>query len=100
MFGNIGKQKYGEIPVWNRDKFWKCNLNGTDDEIPMWNRDKYGNAMRIAFMLKFQWERDQYSTALNIQNPSVESRSWKRKMKVPNKYLSWQEQNGCDVIIY
>ena len=59
----------------------------------MWNRDECGNAMRIAFtvefqrgkeiiagiaiksksMMKFQWEQDQYSTALNIQNPSVES---------------------------
>ena len=109
-----------EIPMRKRDELWKCNSFGVDDEIPMWNRDKYGNAMKIAFTvkfhcgletncgdvikstetMKFQGETDQYSTSLNIQNPSVESRSWKRKMKVPNKYLSWQEQNGCDVIIY
>ena len=23
----------------NRDKLWKCNLNGDDDEITRWNRD-------------------------------------------------------------
>ena len=73
---------------------------GYGDEIPRWKRDKYGNAMRIAFAvkfqggketiagvaikpesrMKFQWETDQYSTALNIQNPSVESRFWEEKM--------------------
>ena len=36
MFGNIGKQKYGKIPVWNRDKLWKRNLNSDGDEIPKW----------------------------------------------------------------
>ena len=65
----------------------------------MWNRDKCGNANGFAFvtkfqcgketsagiaiksqgMMKFQWETDQYSTALNIQNPSVESRFWEEK---------------------
>ena len=45
---------------------------GVDDEIPRWNRDKYRNAMRIAFMMEFQWERDKYSTPLNIQKPSVD----------------------------
>ena len=59
MFVNIGKQKY--------------------DGIPRWNRDKYRNAMKIAFTMKFQWETDQYSTELNIRNPSVESRSWEEK---------------------
>ena len=29
MFGDIGKQKYGEIPMWNRDKLWKRNLLAT-----------------------------------------------------------------------
>ena len=52
---------------------------GVDDEIPRWNRDKYRNAMKIAFTMKFQWETGQYSTALNIQNPSVESRFWEEK---------------------
>ena len=50
----------------------------------MWNRDKYGNAMKIAFTLKFQWEPDQYSTELNIQNPGVESRFWEAKTLAPN----------------
>ena len=72
---------------------------GEDDEIPMWKRDKYGNAMKIAFMMKFQWETDKYSTALNIQNPSVESRFWEEKKLVPNNYLCWQEQKLLDVII-
>ena len=27
---------------------------GDDGEIPMRERDKYGNAMRIAFVMKFQ----------------------------------------------
>ena len=52
---------------------------GDDDEIPRWNRDNCGNAMRIALVTKFQWERDKYSTPLNIQNPSVESRFWEEK---------------------
>ena len=42
-----------EIPMWNRDKLWKRNSFDVDDEIPMWNRDKFGNAMKIAFMVKF-----------------------------------------------
>ena len=102
-----------------RDELWKRNSFGDDDEIPMWNRDKYGNAMRIAFVAKFQmrkrdyggkvvesietmkfrWETDQYPTKLNIQNPIVESRFWEEKMSVPNNYLCWQEQRLCDVII-
>ena len=65
----------------------------------MRERDKCGNAMKIAFtmkfqcgkeiiveiaikpksMMKFQWETDQYSTELNIQNPIVESRFWGRE---------------------
>ena len=93
---------------------------GDNDEISMWKRDKYGNAMQIAFMMKipkwkrdycgkavrstavmkFQWETDKYSTALNIQNPSVESRFWEEKMLVPNNYLCRQGQKLCDVIIY
>ena len=60
---------------------------------------KCRNAMRVAFVMKFQWGADQYSTALNIQNPSVESRLWEEKVKMPNKYLCWQEQKLCDVII-
>ena len=68
-----------EIPMREGDELWKHNSFGDGDEIPMWNRDKYGNAMRIAFMVKFQWETDQYPTLLNIQNPSVESRSWEEK---------------------
>ena len=40
---------------------------------------KCRNAMRIAFVMKFQWETDQYSTALDIRNPSVESRLWEEK---------------------
>ena len=78
---------------------WKCNLIGDDDEIPRWNRDKCENAMRIAFVAKFQWERDKYSTPLNIQKPAVNPDRGKRKMKMPNKYLCWQEQKLCDVII-
>ena len=39
---------------------------GDGDEIPMRNTD-------------------QYSMALNIQNPSVESRFWEEKMLMPNK---------------
>ena len=35
--------------------------------------------MKLKSMMKFQWETDQYSTALNIQNPSVESRFWEEK---------------------
>ena len=88
-----------EIPTRNRDRFWKCNLVGTNDEFPPWKRDNYGNAIRIAFMTKFQWETDQYSTKLNIQSPSIESRFWKEKIVVPNNYLCWQEQKLCDVII-
>ena len=88
-----------EIPMWNRDRIvetqfigggdeiskvekrqlWKCRRICICDEIPMRERDKCGNAMRIAFMMKFQWERDKYSTPLNIQNPSVESRSREEK---------------------
>ena len=67
-----------------RDELWKRNSFDDDDEIPMWNRDSYGNAMKIAFTMKFQWEPDQYSTALNIQNPSVESRFWEEKILAPN----------------
>ena len=111
--------KYDEIPMWNRDRLWKPHLFGDSDGIPMWNRDKCGNAMRIAFTMKFQSgketnvenviksteamkfqrERDKYSTSLNIQNPSVGSRFWEEKMIVPNNYLCWQEQIGCNVII-
>ena len=93
------KPKCDEIPMRERDELWKRNSFGDDDEIPMWNRDKYGNAMRIAFMAQFQWETDQYSTKLNIQSPSIESRFWKEKIVVPNNYLCWQEQKLCDVII-
>ena len=71
--------KYIEIPTRGRDKLWKSSLNGNDDEISMWNRGKRGNAMRIAFMTKFQCGKDKYSTALNIQNPSVETRFWEEK---------------------
>ena len=53
----------------------------------MRERDKYGNAMKIAFMMKFQWETDNYSTALNIQNLSVESRFWEEEILVPNNYF-------------
>ena len=79
----------------------------------MWNKDKYGNAMRIAFtmkfrrgkeiiariaiklksMMKFRWERDKYSTPLNIQNPSVESLVLGReKCRCQIISLCWQEQ--------
>ena len=88
-----------EIPMRKRDELWKRNSFGEYGKIPMWNRDKYGNAMKLAFtmkfqcgkeiivgnavkpksMMKFQWETDQYSTALNIQNPIVESRFWGRE---------------------
>ena len=30
------------------------------------------NATKLKGMMKFQWERDKYSTALNIQKPSVD----------------------------
>ena len=63
-----------------RDELWKRNSFGNDDGILMWNRDKQGNAMKIAFTMKFQWEKDKYSTPLNIQNPSVESRFGEEKM--------------------
>ena len=43
-----------EIPMRERDELWKRNSFDDDDEIPMWNRNKYGNAMKIAFMVKFQ----------------------------------------------
>ena len=46
--------KYVEIPTRGRDKLWKSSLNGNDDEIPMGNRDKYGNAMEIAFTIRFR----------------------------------------------
>ena len=36
-------------------------------------------AIKLKSMMKFQWEPDQYSTELNIQNPSVESRFWEEK---------------------
>ena len=88
-----------EIPRWNRDRFWKCNLVSNGGEFPRWKRDNYGNANGFAFvmkfqcgkeiivgnavkpksMMKFQWETDQYSTELNIQKPSVESRFWEEK---------------------
>ena len=74
MFGTLANQKYDEIPRWNkdylwdhksclkcveipmreRDELWKHDSFGNDDEIPMWNRDKYGNAMKIAFTMKFR----------------------------------------------
>ena len=62
-----------------QDELWKRNSIGGVSEIPKQERDKSGNAMKIAFMMKFQWETDKYSTALNIQNPSVESRFWEEK---------------------
>ena len=37
-----------------RDNLLKCNLFDGHDGIPMWNRDKHGNAMGIAFTVKFQ----------------------------------------------
>ena len=40
MSGTLANQKYDEIPMWNRDKEWRCNSFGDDDEIPMWNRDE------------------------------------------------------------
>ena len=40
--------------MWNRDRFWKCNLIGNGDEFPKWKRDNYGNANGFAFMMKFQ----------------------------------------------
>ena len=43
-----------EIPMRERDELRRRNSFGDKGEIPMWNRDKYGNAMRIAFMVKFQ----------------------------------------------
>ena len=52
---------------------------GNDDEFPRWKRDNSGKANGFAFVTKFQWERDKYSTPLNIQNPSVESRLWEEK---------------------
>ena len=54
MSGTLVNQKYDEIPMWNRDRFWKCSLVGNDDEFPRWKRDKYGNAMKIAFTMEFQ----------------------------------------------
>ena len=74
MFGTLANQKYDEIPMWNRDKLWKCNLIGNDDEIPirerdeLWrrnsfgeygeipmrNRDKYGKVIYLEVMMKFR----------------------------------------------
>ena len=51
-----------------RDKLWKRNLICKYNEIPKWKRDYCGNAIKPKVMVKFQWERDKYSTALNIQN--------------------------------
>ena len=72
---------------------------GDDGEIPMRKRDKLWKRNLLAMATKFQWETDQYSTELNIQNPSVESRFWEEKILVPNNYLCWQEQKWFDVII-
>ena len=77
----------------------ETRLIGDDDEFPRWKRENYGNANGFAFtmkfqcrkeiiawiviktesMMKFQWERDKYSTPLNVQKPSVESRFWEEK---------------------
>ena len=103
---------YGEIPMRERDGLQECNSFGNGDGIPKWNRDKCGNAMRIAFtmefrrgkeiiariamkpksMMKFRWERDKYSTPLNIQKSALNPQFWEEKMLVPNNCLCWQEQ--------
>ena len=105
--------------MWNRDKLWKRNSFGDDDEIPMrekrqlrkckwiciydeiprWKRDNYRNADGFAFMMKFQWETDQYSTTLNIQNPSVESRFWEEKNVDAKQLFMLARAKVCDVII-
>ena len=63
-----------EIPKWNRDKLWKCNLLvmmmkfqcgketncgkrnsfGEYGKIPMWNSDKYGKAIYLVMMMIFR----------------------------------------------
>ena len=47
---------FDEIPMWNRDCLWDHKQKPKCDEIPMRERDKYGNAMKIAFMMKFRCE--------------------------------------------
>ena len=86
-----------KIPVQNRDELWKCNLIVDDDveqRLFVGSQTKSQNVMKfqcgkeiiagIAIkpksMMKFQWETDQYSTALNIQKPSVNPQFWEEKM--------------------
>ena len=45
----------------------------------MWERDYCGSVIKSTETMEFQWETDQYSTELNIQNPIVESRFWGRE---------------------
>ena len=45
----------------------------------MWERDYCGSVIKSTETMEFRWEKDQYSTELNIQNPSVESRIWEEK---------------------
>ena len=88
-----------EIPIWNGDKLWKCNLLTMVMKFQCGIETNYGNAMRDAFVMKFhrgkeaiagiaikpksmmqfQWETDQYSTALNIQKPALNPDCGKRK---------------------
>ena len=49
------------------------------DEIPMWKRDYGGNTIKYKEVMKFQWERGKYSTALNIQKPIVNPQFWEEK---------------------
>ena len=54
MSGTLANQKYGEIPMWNRDRLWKPHLFGGNDEIPMWNRGKLWKCNLLTTMIKFQ----------------------------------------------
>ena len=77
---------------------WKCNEIAftvkfqSGKEIIAWI------AIKPESMMKFRWERDKYSTSLNIQKPALNLWFWEEKMLVPNNYLCWREQIGCDVI--
>ena len=64
----------------NRDRLWKCNQFAFTVKFQCGKETIAGVAIKPESMMKFQRETDQYSTALNIQNPSVESRFWEEKM--------------------
>ena len=62
-----------EIPRWNRDKLWKCNLIGNDDEIPIRERDELWRRNSFGEYGEIPMGRRQIFNIVGYSEASVES---------------------------